>query len=149
MSVIEKSVQLGKDLFAINRKTTRELVAIQIGGVRRYVETNVSALRGATAIRSFPELAQAGKPYNTALIAGVQSDVLAGRDVVKGALQDTREVLSSVTDFAKKPARTRYTNYLLYLFLLHNFPGSNPGLILSLPRTCTPSTVQMCDYTTK
>ena len=105
MSVIEKSVQLGKDLFAINRKTTRELVAIQIGGVRRYVETNVSALRGASAIRSIPELAQAGKTYNTVLIAGVQSDVLAGRDVVKGALEDTRAVLRSVTNSAEKPAR--------------------------------------------
>ncbi len=105
MSVIEKSVQLGKDLFAINRKTTRELVAIQIGGVRRYVETNVTALRGAAAIRSFPELAQASKTYNTVLIAGVQSDVLAGREVVKDALEDTRAVLRSVSDSAKKPAR--------------------------------------------
>jgi len=105
MSVIEKSVQLGKDLFAINRKTTRELVAIQIGGVRRYVETNVSALRGVGAIKSFPELAQASKTYNSTLIAGVQSDVLAGRDVVKGAFEDTRAVLSSVANKPQKPAR--------------------------------------------
>jgi len=105
MSVIEKSVQLGKDLFAINRKATKELVAIQIGGVRRYVESNVSALQGAAAIRSFPELVQAGKTYNTALMAGVQSDVLAGRDVLKDALSDTRDLLTDVADFTEKPKR--------------------------------------------
>ena len=106
MSVIEKSVQLGKDLFAINRKTAQEIVAIQVGGMRRYIETNVDAVRNVRQIKSFPQFAEAQKSYNSTLIAGVQSDLMAGRDVVKGAFEDTREAISAVrTQAPKKTTR--------------------------------------------
>jgi len=102
MSVFQKSVELGKDLFAINRKTTREIVAIQVGGVRRYIEVNVNAVKNVPGIKSFPELAEAQRNYSTTLIAGVQSDLLAGREVVQEAIADTRAVLKAVR--AEKPA---------------------------------------------
>ena len=106
MSVIEKSVQLGKDLFAINRKTAQDIVAIQVGGVRRYIETNVDAVRKVREIRSIPQFTEAQKSYNAAIFAGVQSDLLAGRDVVKSAFEDTRAVLVAVRgDAPKKTAK--------------------------------------------
>ena len=108
MSVIEKSVQLGKELFEINRKTTREMVAIQVGGVRRYIETNVDALRNASSIRSIPAFADASRQYNATLLAGVRSDLLAGRDVVKDAVADTRSAIAAVSTEAPKK-RTRKT----------------------------------------
>ena len=104
MSVIDKSVQLGKDLFEINRKTAREIVAIQIGGVRRYIETNVGALRQVGEIRSLPAFAEAQKTYNATLLAGVQSDLLAGREVVKEAVADTRAAFQAVR--AEAPKKT-------------------------------------------
>ena len=108
MSVIEKSVQLGKDLFAINRKTAQEIVAIQVGGVRRYIETNVDAVRTIREIKSVPEFTEAGKSYNAALISGVQSDLLAGRDVVKSAFEDTRAAINVARGEApKKTARRK------------------------------------------
>ncbi len=103
MSVFQKSVELGKNLFAINRKTTRDIVAIQVGGVRRYIETNVSAVKNASNIKSFPALAEAQRTYGATLIAGVQSDLLAGREVVKEAVADTREVIASVR--SEKPVK--------------------------------------------
>ncbi len=107
MSVFQKSIELGKDLFAINRKTTREIVAIQVGGVRRYIETNVNAVKNVPSIKSFPALAEAQRNYSSALIAGVQSDLLAGRDVVKEAFADTRAVIEAVR--AQKPAARKTT----------------------------------------
>jgi len=109
MSVIEKSVQLGKDLFAINRKTTREIVAIQVGGVRRYIETNVDAVRNVRDIKSFPAFTEAQKSYNTALIKGVQSDLLAGRDVVKSAFEDTRAAINVARGGVTKKAAAKKT----------------------------------------
>ena len=109
MSVIEKSVQLGKDLFEINRKTAQEIVAIQVGGMRRYIETNVDAVRNASEIKSFPQFAEAQKSYNATLMAGVQSDLMAGRDVVKSAFEDTRDVLSAVRSDAPKKAAAKKT----------------------------------------
>ena len=109
MSVIEKSVQLGKDLFAINRKTTQEMVAIQVGGVRRYIETNVGAVRRIPQIKSFPQFAEAQKQYNATLIAGVQSDLLAGRDVVKSAFVDTRAAIKVARSEAPKKTTRRKT----------------------------------------
>ena len=107
MSVFQKSIELGKDLIAINRKTTREIVAIQVGGVRRYIETNVNAVKNVPSIKSFPALAEAQRNYSSALIAGVQSDLLAGRDVVKEAFADTRAVIEAVR--AQKPAARKTT----------------------------------------
>lgn len=107
MSVFQKSVELGKDLFAINRKTTREIVAIQVGGVRRYIETNVSAIRNAPNIKSIPALAEAQRNYSTALIAGAQADLLAGREVVKEAVADTRAVIVAVR--TEKPVAKKTT----------------------------------------
>ena len=107
MSVFQKSIELGKDLIAINRKTTREIVAIQVGGVRRYIETNVNAVKNVPSIKSFPALAEAQRNYSSALIAGVQSDLLAGSDVVKEAFADTRAVIEAVR--AQKPAARKTT----------------------------------------
>lgn len=109
MSVIQKSVQLGKDLFAINRKTTKSMVAIQIGGVRRYIETNVVALRNVREIKSFPQFAEAQKTYSSTLMAGVQSDLLAGRSVVKDAVADTRAVIAEVRGVKVATKRTKKT----------------------------------------
>ena len=108
MSVFQKSVELGKDLFAINRKTTREIVAIQVGGVRRYIETNVNAVKNVPSIKSFPALVEAQRNYSTVLIAGAQADLLAGREVVQEAVSDTRAVIEAVRaekPAAKKPVR--------------------------------------------
>jgi len=107
MSVFQKSLELGKDLFAINRKTTREIVAIQVGGVRRYIETNVNAVKNVPSIKSFPALAEAQRNYSSTLIAGVQSDLLAGREVVKEAVAETRAVIGAVR--AEKPAARKTT----------------------------------------
>ena len=103
MNVFQKSVEPGKDLFEINRKTTREIVAIQVGGVRRCIETNVNAVKNVPSIKSFPALAEAQRNYNATLLAGVQSDLLAGREVVKEAVADTRAVFAAVRE--DKPAK--------------------------------------------
>lgn len=107
MSVFEKSVELGKNLFEINRKTTRDILAIQVGGVRRYIETNVNAVKNVPSIKSFPAFAEAQRTYSSTLIAGVQSDLLAGREVVKEAVEDTRAVFASVR--SEKPAAKKTT----------------------------------------
>ena len=40
MSIIEKQVQLGRELFEINAATMRRLFELQSEGVKRYFETN-------------------------------------------------------------------------------------------------------------
>ena len=73
-----------------------------MGGVRRYIETNVDAVRKVREIRSIPQFTEAQKAYNATLFAGVQSDLLAGRDVVKSAFEDTRAALVAVRGDAPK-----------------------------------------------
>ena len=106
MSMYEKPLQAGKDLFEINRNTVKEIVSIQVGGVRRYVETNQQFFRKVPSFRNLKSVIEAQRDYSTTLVSGAREDIRAGSEVVRDAFQDARAVVASVTakPKARKPA---------------------------------------------
>ena len=106
MSKFEKPLQAGKDLIEINRNTMKEIVAIQVGGVRRYVETNQQFFRKVPSFRSLRAVIDAQRDYSMTLVSGAREDLQAGSEVVREAFQDAREVVVSVATkpAARKPA---------------------------------------------
>lgn len=108
MSMYEKPLQAGKELFEINRNTVKEIVAIQVGGVRRYVETNQQFFRKVPSFRNLRAVIDAQRDYSTTLVSGAREDFQAGTEVVRDAFQDARAVVASVASPSmpepKKPA---------------------------------------------
>jgi hypothetical protein len=113
MSVYSKPIQMGKDLLQINRNTFKDIVAIQVGGVRRVAETNQVFLRKVPGFRSISAIVDAQKDYNRTLWTGARADFVEGNDVLRSAVEETRATVSAayadMTKAATKPAPRKRT----------------------------------------
>ena len=93
MSILEKQMKLGRDLFEINTGVVRQMVELQANGVRQYFETNQEYVSKLPEVRDVSSFVQIQRGYGQALWSDAQSNLRTGGSVLKSAVENTGTAL--------------------------------------------------------
>ncbi len=108
MSVIEKQVNLGKNLYQINANTLRGIAELQRDNVEKYFELNKAYVEQLPSVDSFKAFVELQREYNQSIWEGVKSSVKFQSDIVRGALEESGQVLKQAfTAEPVKPAKAK------------------------------------------
>jgi hypothetical protein len=103
MSVIEKQVNLGKNLYQINANTLRGIAELQRDNVEKYFELNKAYVEQLPAVDSFRAFIELQREYNQSIWEGVKTSVKSQSDIVRGALEESGQVLKQA--FTAEPVK--------------------------------------------
>lgn len=93
MSILEKQMKLGRDLFEINTGVLRQMVELQTNGVRQYFETNKQFASKLPNVRDVSSFVEIQRDYGQALWSDAQSNMRTGGSVLKSAAENTGTAL--------------------------------------------------------
>ena len=102
MSVIDKQVNLGKNLYQINANTLRGIAELQRDNVEKYFELNKAYVEQLPSVDSFKAFVELQREYNQNIWDGVKSTVKTQSDIVREALEESGQVLKKAF-VAEKP----------------------------------------------
>lgn len=88
MSVLERQVNLSRELFEINTGTVRRLVELQTEGVRKYFEMNQDFAKKLPEIKDVSSFVELQRDYGQAVWEGIQDNLKAGGEVVREAVEN-------------------------------------------------------------
>ncbi|MDP6972085.1 MAG: phasin family protein, partial [Pseudomonadales bacterium] len=83
MSIIEKQVQLGRELFEINAATVRRLVELQSEGVKQYFETNQDFAKRLPEVKDVSSFVELQREYGKTVWSNTQEGWQSGGEVVR------------------------------------------------------------------
>jgi phasin family protein len=96
MNAIEKQVKLGRDLFEINSSVVRELVQLQVEGVRKYFETNQEFAKRLPEVKDVSTFVELQREYNQTVWESAQSNLRTGGELVRDTASQVGEAVRSV-----------------------------------------------------
>ncbi|MGI9325004.1 MAG: phasin family protein [Pseudomonadales bacterium] len=105
MSIIERQMKLGRELFEVNTTTMRRLVELQSEGVRQYFETNQEFAKRLPEVRDVSSFVELQRDYGQTLWNEAQSNLRNTGGLIKEAAEHTgsalREAFSGTADDAE------------------------------------------------
>jgi hypothetical protein len=103
MSIIEKQVQLGRELFEINAATVRRLVELQSEGVKQYFETNQDFAKRLPEVKDVSSFVELQREYGKTVWSNTQEGWQSGGEVVREAVENAGAAVRSAFN-AEEPA---------------------------------------------
>ena len=107
MSVLERQVNLGRELFEINTGTVRRLVELQTESIQKYFETNQEFASKLPEIKDVSSFVELQRDYGQAVWEGIQDSWKARGEVVREAVENAgslvRDSFSTETEEATAP----------------------------------------------
>jgi len=88
MSIIEKQVQLGRELFEINAATMRRLFELQSEGVKRYFETNQEFAAKLPEVKDMTSFVELQREYGETVWSNTQENLQSSGEVVREAVEN-------------------------------------------------------------
>ncbi len=105
MSMIERQMKLGRELFELNTSTVRRLFETQAEGVRQYFETNQAFAKRLPEVRDVSSFVELQRDYSQTLWSEAQSNLRTNGTILRDAAQHTgsaiKEAWSGTVDAAK------------------------------------------------
>ena len=95
MSMIEKQVQLGRELFEINAATVRRLFELQTEGVKQYFETNQEFAAKLPEVKDVASFVELQREYGETLWSNTQERMQSGGEVVREAVEHAGAAMRS------------------------------------------------------
>ena len=102
MSIIERQMKLGRDLFELNTSTFRRLFEVQTEGVRQYFETNKEFAKRLPEVRDISSFVELQRDYGQALWSEAQSNLRNSGAVLREAVEHTGSALRTAFNTADK-----------------------------------------------
>lgn len=93
MSIVQRQVELGRDMYQINTQTLRGFMEVQRESVEKYLELNRSYVERLPEVRDLGAFMALQRDYNETLWSGIRSSVQAQTELARSAFQDTSEAL--------------------------------------------------------
>tara|TARA_Y100001933_G_scaffold117806_1_gene117735 strand:- start:54 stop:407 length:354 start_codon:yes stop_codon:yes gene_type:complete len=93
MNAFEKSAQFGRELFEINAETVRKITELSADNFKKYMELNQDYLQRLPEVRELSAFVELQRDYNEKLWKGMQEDLKARGEIVRGAVEETGTVL--------------------------------------------------------
>jgi hypothetical protein len=87
MSMIQKQVELARELFELNASTVRRLFELQTEGVKQYFETNQEVARKLPEIKDVSSFVELQREYGETLWANTQENWQTRGDVLRTAVE--------------------------------------------------------------
>lgn len=93
MSIIDRQMQLGRDLFELNTTTARRLFEVQTNGMRQYFETNEEFAKRLPEVRDISSFVELQREYGQTLWSDVQSNLRENGSVLREAVEHTGKAI--------------------------------------------------------
>ncbi|MEM1435611.1 MAG: phasin family protein [Pseudomonadota bacterium] len=93
MSIIDRQMQLGRDLFELNTSTARRLFEVQTSGMRQYFETNEEFAKRLPEIRDVSSFVELQREYGQTLWSDMQSNLRENGSVLREAVEHTGKAI--------------------------------------------------------
>lgn len=93
MSMIERQMKLGRELFELNTSTARRLFEVQSEGVRQYFETNQEFAKRLPEVRDVSSFVELQRDYGQTLWSEAQSNMRNTGGVLREAVEHTGSAL--------------------------------------------------------
>lgn len=93
MSIVQRQVELGRDMYQINTQTLRGFMEVQRENVEKYLELNRSYVERLPEVRDLGAFMALQRDYNETLWSGIRSSVQAQTELARNAFQDTSAAL--------------------------------------------------------
>lgn len=93
MSIIERQMKLGRELFELNTTTLRRLFEVQSEGVRQYFETNQEFAKRLPEVRDVSSFVELQRDYGQTLWTEAQSNLRNSGGVLREAVEHTGSAL--------------------------------------------------------
>jgi hypothetical protein len=110
MNAIEKTAQVGREWFEINTETVRKITELSAENFRKYLELNQSYMEKLPEVRELGAFVELQREYGENLWKGVQDDLKARGEILRGAVEETgglfRNVFNAASEEGKKTADT-------------------------------------------
>lgn len=93
MNALEKSAQVGRELFELNAQTVRKMTELSAENFKKYVELNQDYFQKLPEVRALGSFVELQREYNETLWKGVQDDFKARGSILREAVEETGSVL--------------------------------------------------------
>ncbi len=93
MSLIERQMKLGRELFDVNTTTMRRLFELQSEGVRQYFETNQEFAKRLPEVRDVSSFVELQRDYGQTLWNEAQSNLRNTGGLLREAAEETGSAL--------------------------------------------------------
>jgi hypothetical protein len=109
MSVLEKTVEVGKELFEVNGSSLRKFAEQESVNFKKYVELNQGFFKKIPELREVSAYIELQRGYNKSLWTGVQSAFRTRGEMVREAVEQSGNIIRGAFDagsVAKKATKT-------------------------------------------
>jgi hypothetical protein len=104
MNPIEKTTKVGRDLFEINADTLRKIAELSAENFKKYLELNQDYLQKLPEVRELSAFVELQRDYGQTLWQGIQDDVKARGEIIRGAVEQTGAVIRGAFSAEEKAA---------------------------------------------
>jgi hypothetical protein len=95
MSIRDRQIELGKNLFQINANTLRGLAELGRDNVEKYFELNASYWEKLPEVGGFTGFVELQREYNESMWEGVKESAQSQADLFKDALEESGDALKA------------------------------------------------------
>jgi hypothetical protein len=96
MSRMEKGIKLGQELFDLNNSTLVKIAELSAENFKKYLELNQTYVEKLPEVRDVSSFVELQRDYGQQLWEGIQADVKARTDIVRGAVEQTGSLVRGV-----------------------------------------------------